>query len=138
MVSAVNAGLDHQLFTLQPGDNRWLGATKDQRATDPGRVYEFTFNGEVPGVAWVGDAGWDELSLHAALWPKQSEEEWIKASNAGFLAGDVFGYAWIERRKGAWLQTCDESLRCRRGRLGTVASAVVEPRGYGDRGRVIL
>jgi hypothetical protein len=48
----------------------------------------------------VHDAGFDELSIHVAVNPK---DDWVKASNAGFNAGDLFASTWLEREKGAWI-----------------------------------
>lgn len=133
MIAAVNAGLELTLFSLRPGNNRW-----DTPPGERGVVFEFTFGNGVPALAYVGDGGFDELSVHVALWPASDGRRWVRTVNPHFLAGDVFASGWVERRNGAWLQSSTRQFRCRRDRLALVAGETVEPKGYGDRGAVIL
>jgi hypothetical protein len=92
-----------------------------------------------PAAAWVGDAGFDELSIHVALWPSQEAERWLVVNNAGFQAGEAFAIGWLERRKGAWLQFGGTPLlTCRTPRLGTIAVVDVEPDGYADHGKLMI
>jgi hypothetical protein len=58
----------------------------------------------------------------------------VKASNAGFHAGEVFASGWLEKREGAWLQVSSgsptgNSFACRKDRLSTVAAISVRPKG---------
>lgn len=131
MVAAVNAGIKQKAFSVRPGDNRWPGGREARYQ------YRFTFPGGVPGLASVGDASFDELSVHVALYPRPDGERWIECSNGEFLAGDVFANGWLERREGAWLQHSPDLFKCRKRCLEAVASAQVQPKGYGDIGRVM-
>lgn len=133
MIAAINAGLERKLFSLRPGDNRWHAAP-DER----GVVFDFTFGDGVPALAYVGDGGFDELSVHVALWPTPQGRRFVRAVRAYFEAGEVYATGWVERRRGAWLQSSTREFSCRKNRLALVAGAAVEPRGYGDRGAIIL
>jgi hypothetical protein len=73
--------------------------------------------------------------VHAAVNPKRDR---VRAFNAGFDAGDAFGTTWVERERGAWMQSSDSSFNCRKALLDQLAALQVEPQGYGDRGRVIM
>lgn len=129
MVAGINAGIDQRLFTVSPGDNRW---PKTERM--PVGVFRFLV-GDIPAVASVSDAGWDELSIHVAFWPTEDGARHVVAMNAGFYAGEVFASGWLERRDGAWLQsTAGPDFCCRKKRLHLVASLEVTPKGYADRG----
>jgi hypothetical protein len=139
MVAAINAALEQKLLFLKPGDNRWPGALKkDPHGRAQGHVFRFVFGNGIPAVGYVSDAGWDEVSIHAALWPTKEGERWVAASNAGFLAGDAFAAGWLERLKGAWLQSSNTLFNCRKARMATIAEASVSPHGFGDRGHVII
>lgn len=129
MICAINAALEQKLFTLRPGDNRF---PDDMRR---GELFDFTLPNGMPARGSVADAGFNELSVHAAVNPKG---EWVRAFNAGFDAGDAFGTTWVERERGAWMQSSDDSFNCRKSLLQELANLQVEPHGYGDRGRVIL
>jgi hypothetical protein len=129
MVCAVNAGLAQKLFTLRPGDNRF------SNEDGMGQLFDFLLPNGLPARGWVGDAGFDELSVHAAVNPKGT---WVRTANGGFSAGDAFAGSWVERQRGAWLQTADTSFACRKSLLGVLAALDVLPQGYGDRGRVIM
>lgn len=132
IVCAVNEALVRRLFSLRPGDNRWPGSDPDQRES---YMFDFTLPCNLPARVSVHDAGFDELSIHVAVNPKG---DWVKASNAGFNAGDVFASTWLERRNGGWIQSSSSSFRCRRPLLAPLVEMMVEPLGYGDRGRVIM
>lgn len=135
MVAAINAGLQQKLFGLRPGDNRWLGHDNQQRDAF---VFSFDFPDGTPALGSVRDAGHDELSIHAVLEPTADGARWIKCSNAGFSAGNAFASGWLERRRGAWLQTNIDSFRCRRHVTEKAAAIEITPRGFGDRGAIIL
>jgi predicted transcriptional regulator len=129
MIAAINAGLEQHLFGLDAGDNRWAGENP---------IYRFTF-GTMPAIACVGDAGFGELIFHVAARPTQNAEEWIRADNAGFLAGDAFAAGWLERRAGKWLQTSGGPICAfRRNMLPAVLQTEVRPSGYLAEGRLMM
>ncbi len=130
MVGAVNAGLDQCVFGLEPDDNRWAG--------DEAFVYRFSFL-DMPAIASVSDAGYDELSIHVAVNPAERAEKFIKSANAGLYAGDAFASGWLERRDGKWLQNSDHPCNAfRREILPIIANAVVMPTGYSEKGPFVL
>ncbi|WP_342723877.1 hypothetical protein AAFG07_32985 [Bradyrhizobium sp. B097] len=133
MVAGINAGIDKGLFTPRAGENNW--PPPDPRYGDTGRSYRFNI-GDIPAVAYVHDAGYDELSVHVALWPTADCERWIGVVNADFRAGDLLASGWLERRDGAWLQVSDSAphFRCRKQRLDQAASLEIRPKGYADGG----
>lgn len=139
MVAAINEAIERRLFSLRPGDNRWFGRPINRHRVQQANVFRFQVDGKIPAIASLWDAGWDEISVHVALWPTDEADHRIAWANAGFGAGEVFASGWLERRTGAWLQVSSESgqgwsFRCRAPRLETVAAIQVEPRGYADRG----
>lgn len=125
MVAAVNAALDQRVLTLRPGDNRYPGKSC---------TIDFELPGGLPVRAELSDAGWDEVSIHAAVNPRG---RYIDMA-AGFDCGDAVGMAWVERQRGAWLQSATTSFRCRKALLETLARLEVQPQGFGDRGQVIM
>ena len=129
MVCTVNAALDRKLFTLRPGDNRFVGPDGH------GSLFDFALPNGLPVRGYLSDAGFDEVSVHAAVNPKG---EWVRAGNAGFEAGDAVGMTWVERQRGAWMQSSNSSFNCRKTLLVELAGLEVEPKGYGDRGRAIM
>lgn len=138
MVGAINAGIEQRLFGVRPADNRW--PQQESKTTRTPHVYHFTV-GKIPAIASVGDAGWDELSIHVALWPTDESERWVGVANARFLAGELFAAGWVERQKGAWLQATtlsSSSFACRKTRLAEVAALNVVPNGYSDSGRFMM
>lgn len=136
MVLTVNEALRRKLFTLRPDDNRWPGVSPDKKTRSSGFAFDFMLPSGRPARGWVGDAGFGELSIHAAVDPK--EGGWVSSGNAGFVAGDAFAAGWLERKLGAWLQSSPSMFRCRKHLLRELEQMPAEPQGYGDRGRVIL
>lgn len=130
MVLTINAGIELKLFSLRPDDNRWPGANKRESC-----LFDFLLPNGLPAKGYVSDAGWGELSIHAAVNPKG---EWVRAANAGFHAGDAFAASWLERKNGAWLQSSTSMFNCKMAILHTLAEQITVPLGYGDRGRVIM
>jgi hypothetical protein len=128
MVSAVNAALELKLFTLRPGDDRFIDNNRH------GHLFDFQIAG-MPARGSIAEAGHDEIAVHAAVNPKGDE---VRYFSSGFSAGDAFGYTWVERQTGAWMQSADSSLRCRKTLLSKLAELIVEPNGFGDRGNVIM
>lgn len=136
MVLTINEGIRRKLFTLRPYDNRWPGADLEGSGhRDEGCMFEFILPNGLPAKGYVGDAGFGELSIHAAVNPRGS---WVRTLNAGFDAGDATAQGWLERERGAWLQSSQEMLTCRRALGKSLAELDAVPKGFGDRGRVIL
>ena len=129
MVCAVNAALQQKLFTLRPGDNRFPGPDDTY-----GRSFVFMLPNGLPARGYVSDAGFDEVAVHAAVNPKDKHVNVM----ARFDAGDAVGMTWVERQRGAWMQSSDTEFHCRKVLLAGLATLNVEPQGYGDRGRVIM
>lgn len=130
MVCAINAGLAQKLFSLRADDNRWpLDPETD------GCLFDFTLPNGWPARGNVRDIGYAELSVRAAVHPNG---DWIRATGAGFLAGEAVAEGWLERQTGAWLQASLSVFACRRHLTGELAALQVEPQGYGDGGRVML
>jgi len=125
MVCAVNAGLDQGLFTLRPGDNRF----------GRGRLFDFALPNGLPALGWVDDANFDELTVRAAVHPKG---DWVRLPQGGFDAGEAHGETWVERRLGFWMQSSHSLFNCRKPLLQVLAGLDVTPKGFGDRGRVIM
>ena len=134
MVAATNAGIDQKLFSLRKDDNRWPEAGAPERK---GFTYLFELLGK-PALGHVRDIGFGELSIHAAFKPTADAEIWIGTHQAGFHAGDAFGMTWLERDRGAYLQTSMTFFRVRRAIVPMLAIADIRTKGYGDRGKVIM
>lgn len=130
MVCTVNAAIEQKFISLRPGDNRWPNSGNRN-----GHVFHFLLPNGLRVKGYLCDAGWDELSIHAAVNPKG---DFVRAAFAGFHAGDVYAAGWLERQKGAWLQSATDQFKCRQALLRPVAELQVKPKGYGDRGRVIM
>jgi len=131
MVLAINAGLEQGLFTLEPGGNFWPGYKPGDGKTMPNagtgsHCYSFDFPGGIPVKVYIKDAGYDELSVHVALWPKG---QFMACPNAGFLAGEVFAAGWLERQSGLYLQQT-RFFSCRKHLLQDIAAIDIKPNGY--------
>ena len=128
MVCAVNAALEQKHFSLRPDDNRWPNAANDSC------LFDFALPNGLPGRAHIHAIGWAELRINTAINPNGDN---VRSAFAGFRAGDAFATGWLERQRGAWLQSSPKRFNCRRFLLEPLASLAVEPCGYGDRGNVI-
>lgn len=142
LVAGINEAIRRRLFSLRPGDNRWPGAQFEDRGQQEAHVFRFEIEG-IPAVASLWDAGWDEISVHVALWPTENGERMVAAANAGFYAGELFASGWLERKEGAWLQVSSDSgknwsFKCRRNRLAQVAGLTLKASGYADHGLFAL
>ncbi len=134
ITAGINAGLEQKLFTLQPGGNFWPGYQPSAGRSRPNagtgaHRYTFDFPGGIPVQVYVKDAGYDELSVHVALWPTG---QFIESPNAGFLAGEVYAVGWLERRSGLYLQQ-PRFFNCRKHRLHEIADINIKPEGYGNK-----
>lgn len=135
MVAGINAGIEHGLFGPLPDQNWWPGFDPDLHTTRSGHVFRFEFAG-MPAAGYVGDAGYDELSIHVALLPSEDITR-VRAGNAGFWAGEAFAWGWLERREATYLQVSGAEgrrLNCRRRLLKQVAEAHLAPLCFADRG----
>lgn len=132
VVCTVNEALRRRLFSLRPGDNRWPGRDVPHQTS---YLFDFSLPSGLPARAAIHDAGFDELSVHVAVNPKGDR---VAGYGAGFSAGDAFAATWLERQRGAWIQSTDDSFRCRQVLTDTLANMTIEPLGYGDRGRLIM
>ena len=128
MLCAVNAGIEQKLFTLRPGDNRF---TDDMYG---GKLFDFLLPNGMPARGAVSDTVFDELTVSAAVNPKGDR---VRSHDAGFDAGDAVGTTWVERARGAWMQSSDSLFNCRKPLLAVLAGFQVEPQGYGDRGGIM-
>ena len=138
MVAAINACLEQRLFGLQGGQNHWPEA---QHAVPPRHhIFEFSIDG-IPGLGYVCAIGWDELCVHAALWPAAAARRWIVCENMtdhwGHLSGEVAACGWLERLEGCYLMPSPSLFYCRAARKPIVAELPIAPQGYKDRGRFI-
>ncbi len=128
MVCAVNAGLEQKLFSLREDDNRWPDAD------DKGFVFDFMLPNGLPARGYVdSQVRGAELGVRAAVNPKG---DLVRFGGAGFNGGDAVAEGWVERRAGVWLQSSTTLFKCRRDLVRELAALQVEPKGYGDRGRV--
>lgn len=141
MVYAINEGIREKLFSLRPGDNRWPGSisgtaeARDMRGGHRGHIFDFSLPNGTLARGYVDDAGWSELSIHVAVQPKG---DWLRVGNAGFYAGEAFACSWLERERGAWLQSATTLFTCRKSLLKQLSELDVAPMGYGDKGGVIV
>ncbi len=139
IVSAVNEGLRRRVFSLKADDNRWEGWSESRGSgTVYSATFDFTLDNGLPVKAYVADAGFGELAINVAVCPTDQANDFVGAYEAGFAAGEAFAAAWIERERGAWIQSATSSLKCRKALLEPLSSMIVRPAGYGDRGRVIM
>ena len=138
MVSTINEGLRQKLFSLRPGDNRWPGA-KGPAVSPSGDVaghhFDFNLPNGLPACAYISDAGFDEVSVHAAVHPKGYL---VRADDSGFKSAEAAGNTWLERRRGAWMQSASNLFTCRRNLVQALADMQVKPMGFGDKGNVIM
>ena len=104
-----------------------------------GVPYVFPFKFPAPSgleaLASVSNAGWGEVSVHAALFPTARGAEFVPCWNAGRLAGKAFAAGWLERRKSCRLQASTYVFRCQRDALAILAAASIEPNGFAFHGQ---
>jgi len=138
VVCAVNEGIQAKAFSLRMDDNRWPGARPvhpkdgpDYRVNDPGVCLAFQLSNGMPAQAKFRDIGWGELEVLVLVSPVGDR---FQNGAGGFDAGDAFAHGWLERQKGAYLNSATNLFNCRRHLVGALAAINVEPLGYGDRG----
>jgi hypothetical protein len=149
MSAAVNAGLRRGLFSLDPKGPHWPGHAETPPSERASVEFEAELLGGAPGRVYVADAGWDELSLHVVLWPRRATTSIRDGFVQSAPRGEVDAAGWLERRKGAWLQTdlgrtgardrrSAGMLAIRSHRRDQVASATVAPMGFADHGKFFM
>lgn len=134
MVCTINEGIRQGFFTLHPDNYDWA-PSKDDNLRRNGLCFDFFLPNGQAASGYVGDAGFGELSIHAAVNPTGN---FLQSLNAGFLAGDAFAGGWLERERGSWLQSTPSQFNCRTALLKAIANIEVRPMGFGDRGRLIM
>jgi len=100
-----------------------------------GHIFDFNLPNGLPACAYISDAGFDRVSVHSAVHPKGYV---VRADNLGFKSGEAAGNTWLERRRGAWMESASNLFTCRRALVQALADMHVEPMGFGDKGRVIM
>jgi hypothetical protein len=87
---------------------------------------DFEIDG-IPASAEIRTIGWDEIAASVTLWP----------SGPGY---SFKANGWLERRKGAWLQTSGgrPSVTGSPERARRLAEIQIEPKGYADHGKFFL
>jgi hypothetical protein len=133
MVAGINAGLGAGRFTIEPNDNRWPTLTGGERPQDAAVAFELV---GMPALAWFSDAGSGEVNVGVALNPTEYTLTHHGGGN-GFDFGDAVAHGWLERERGAWLQSSTSLFACRRNLLVQLAEADIQPVCFGDRGRVM-
>jgi hypothetical protein len=130
MVAGTNEAIRRRVFTIRPGDNRWV-TNRDTR----GIGFEFEVEGN-PAYFHVSDAGWDELAIKVTVWPTRDIGKWghvaMHHRDAAYHAGDLHASGWLERRDGAWLQTSSgPKLYCRIARMELASQFTLQtPLGF--------
>lgn len=138
MVATINAGLKQGRFGLLPGQDAGVVDRSDALKFDMSAGYfEFMLQ-DMLVLAYVEEAGFDELSIYAMLEPTDKAKTFIRWEHNKASSGAVWAKCWFERRTGAWVQSSTEFFRCRSTYLDLLADLDVEPDGFGDRGRVVL
>ena len=133
LVRTINEYLARGMFGLTPENNKW--------GDDP--VIQFDLDG-IPAVASVANIGHGELAIHVALWPTDHGRKFIKAGIIGASGrrgmGGFYASAWLERQKGAWLQTSNGlQVSCATDRRGEVERlAWRDPNGFSAEGRFFM
>ena len=91
----------------------------------------------LPAMAWFSDAGFGELNVGVAVKPTEYTLRHHRGGE-GFAFGDAVADGWLERERGAWLQSSITLFACRRDLEARLAAVDVRPLCFGDRGRVIM
>lgn len=124
LVAGVNAATEHGLFSLTTeADGSW-GAIKTSR---PAKFHL----GPFLSSAMVFDAGFGEIGVCVAVCPSGRFGDCV---NGGFEAGAGFAVGWLQRERGAFLQTSDGQISgsfvCRAWLKPALVAYRVEPRGF--------
>lgn len=137
MVAAINAAIEQKLTSLRPGDNRWAGGNPGGfNGSEEGCIFEFDLSDGTPCQGHLRDIGTNELEVKVAIKPKAN---WHSYDFIGgrYSCGPVIAMSWLERYRGAWLQSADTMFYCQQSYLDSLSELRIEPMGYGDRGRLM-
>lgn len=137
MVAAINAGLKLKKFGLRPDEDYEVSDRRDGHEKPMPGFFEFKLEGH-PVLAYVEEAGFEELSIYAMVIPTAKARKEILWEHNDSSAGAVWARCWFERRTGAWIQSSTKHFRCQRAYLDTLANLDIEPQGFGDRGRIMM
>ena len=133
LVRAINEFLRRGYFGLTVNQNDW--------GNNP--ILNFEMNG-IPTIASVADSGHGELSIRIALWPTEMGMNHIMAAalhaSTRRKMGGFYSSGWLERKKGAWLQTSNGlTVACARDREASVTALPwEEPLGFAAEGKFFL
>lgn len=131
LVAAINEGLRRGLFTLSRGVNGW----PDQPT--PSNIIDFTLPNGLPARVVFRDIGFGEVSIAVTVNPKGNLLD-SRIRDSSFRSGDAYAHGWLEREKGAWLQSAYSLFNCRLSLLPALAGFEVQPEGFKDNGAVII
>jgi hypothetical protein len=137
MVAAINAGLQLGKFGLRPDEDFEVSERQGGHEKPRPGFYEFTLE-DMPVLAYVEEAGFEELSIYVMVNPTAKSRKEILWEHNDASAGAVWGRCWFERRTGAWIQSSTGYFRCQRAYLDRLAALDIEPQGFGDRGKIIM
>jgi hypothetical protein len=120
IVASVNTALTRRLIALEC-----------ELATQAS--FEFTLDGH-PVSAYVNDAGFDEVSVHAICRPTELGHEFIECAvlSEWRRFGEATVYSWLERRAGKYLQSTSE-YHGTKEITAALGALVVEPLGFGTK-----
>jgi hypothetical protein len=120
IVASVNTALTRRLIALEC-----------ELATQAS--FEFTLDGH-PVIAYVNDAGFDEVSVHAICRPTELGHEFIECAvlSEWRRFGEATVYSWLERRSGKYLQSTSE-YHGTKEITAALGALVVEPLGFGTK-----
>jgi hypothetical protein len=131
LVCAINEGLRLSLFRLHSDRNGWPDQSTQSNSID------FTLPNGLPARAVFRDIGFGEVSVVVAVNPTGISLDG-RSHDTEFRTGDAFAQSWLEREKGAWLQSATTLFNCRRNLISVLAGLNVEPNGFSDHGVVIF
>ena len=120
IVASVNTALTRRLIALEC-----------ELATQAS--FEFTLDGH-PVSAYVNDAGFDVVSVHAICRPTELGHEFIECAvlSEWRRFGEATVYSWLERRSGKYLQSTSE-YHGTKEITAALGALVVEPLGFGTK-----
>lgn len=136
MVCCINEAIRQKWISVLPGDNRWPGGSPGEyNGSDTAHFFKFVLPNGMACEGYLRDIGQHELEVKMAISPRK---DWHYYGGYGgrYAHGPVWAMSWLERDRGAWLQSADTMFSCKRALLEELASLNIEPNGYGDRGLI--
>jgi hypothetical protein len=120
IVASVNTALTRRLIALEC-----------ELATQA--KFEFTLDGH-PVIAYVNDAGFDEVSVRAICCPTELGREFIRCEilHGWREYGEAVTFGWLERRSGKHLQS-GVIYHGTKEITAVLGALVVEPLGFGTK-----